>query len=51
MAAHFAQYGKLRGEAYRPPGKRAIYLGAIPDSALKYIRHGSTTVMMMNDLK
>lgn len=51
MAAHFAQYGKLRGEAYSPPGKRAIYLGAIPDSALKYIRHSSTVVMMMNDLK
>jgi glycosyltransferase involved in cell wall biosynthesis len=51
MAAHFAQYGKLRGEGYSPPGKRAIYLGALPDSALKFIRHGSTVVMMMNDLK
>lgn len=51
MAAHFAQYGALRGEAYSPPGKRAIYLGAIPDNALKYIRHGTNVVMMMNDLK
>lgn len=51
MAAHFAQYASLRGEAYSPPGKRAIYLGAIPDCALKYIRHSSTVVIMMNDLK
>ncbi len=51
MASHFAQYAKLRGEAFSPPGKRAIYLGALPDSALKYIRHSSTVVMMMNDLK
>jgi hypothetical protein len=51
MAAHFAQYAKLRGESFSPPGKRAIYLGAVPNSALKYIRHGSTVVMMMNDLK
>ncbi len=50
MAAHFAQYAQLRGEAYSPPGKRAIYLGAVPDSALKYIRHGSQVVMMINNL-
>lgn len=49
MAAHFAQYAALRGEAYSPPEKRAIFLGAVPDSALKYIRHGSTLVMIIND--
>lgn len=49
MVAHFAQYSSLRGEAYSPPEKRAILLGAVPDSALKFIRHGSTLVMIIND--
>lgn len=51
MVAHFAQYNALRGAAYSPPGKRAIFLGAVPDQALKFIRHGSTLVMIINDFK
>lgn len=51
MTAHFTQYASLRGEAYSPPEKRAVYLGAIPDSALKFIRHGANKVIQLNHLE
>lgn len=51
MIAHFAQYTSLRGDPYSPPEKRAIFLGTVPDAALKFIRHGSTLVMIINDYK
>jgi hypothetical protein len=50
MRAHFAQYASLRGEAYCPPEKRAIYLGAMPDSALRFVRHGADVVITSNNL-
>jgi hypothetical protein len=50
MRAHFAQYGALRGEAYSPPEKRAIFLGAIPDAGLKFIQHAADVVITTNNL-
>jgi hypothetical protein len=50
MQAHFAQYQGLRGEPYCPPDKRPIFLGAVPDAALKFIRHGANKVILMNEL-
>jgi len=37
MRAHFAQYAAIRGGAYKPPQKRPIYLGPIPDCAMKFL--------------
>jgi hypothetical protein len=51
MRAHFAQYGTLRGAAYSPPEKRPIFLGAVPDAALKFIRHGANVVITTNNLE
>jgi glycosyltransferase involved in cell wall biosynthesis len=45
MQDHFNQYTSLRGEPYKPPLKRSIYLGTLPDCALKYVRHSSSVVM------
>jgi len=45
MQDHFNQYAALRGESYQPPTKRSIYLGTLPDSALKFVRHGASVVM------
>lgn len=45
-----AEYVKLRGERFSPPEKRASYLGPIPDSALRYLRHGADSVMRLNGL-
>lgn len=50
MEAHFAQYRALRGGPYEPPEKRSIYLGAVPDAALKFIRSGANNVITMNGL-
>lgn len=50
MIDHFAQYAALRGGPYCPPAKRSIYLGAIPDNALRFIRHGANTVIKSNKL-
>ena len=50
MEAHFAQYHSLRGESYCPPDKRPVFFGAVPDSALKFIRHGANNVILMNGL-
>lgn len=51
MEAHFAQYAAIRGEPYSPPEKRAIYLGSVPDSALRFIRHGANRVITINNLQ
>lgn len=45
MQDHFNQYAAIRGESYQPPTKRSVYLGTLPDSALKFVRHGASVVM------
>jgi len=45
MQDHFNQYTELRGEPYKPPLKRSIYLGTLPDCALKFVRHSASVVM------
>ena len=44
MIAHFAQYAALRGGPYRPPEKRAILLGAFPDSTMGTVEFAARTV-------
>ncbi len=51
MESHFAQYRALRGGPYQPPEKRSIYLGAVPDAALKFIRRGANNVITVNGLE
>lgn len=51
MESHFAQYCALRGGPYEPPEKRSIYLGAIPDAALKFVRRGANNVITLNGLE
>jgi glycosyltransferase involved in cell wall biosynthesis len=45
MDDHFNQYAALRGGPYRSPVKRPIYLGSLPDSAMKFMHHGTTQAM------
>lgn len=45
MNDHFNQYAALRGEPYKSPTKRPIYLGSLPDSAMKFMHHGTTQAM------
>ncbi len=45
MDDHFNQYAELRGGPYRSPTKRPIYLGSLPDSAMKFMHHGTTQAM------
>jgi hypothetical protein len=45
MQDHINQYIALRGEPYQPPTKRSIYLGTLPDCALKCVRHSASVVM------
>lgn len=45
MQDHFNQYAALRGQAYTPPLKRSIFLGALPDCALRFARHSASVVM------
>lgn len=45
MVDHFAQYAALRGGAYVPPGKRPIYLGAVPDNAVRFIRNSGNMLI------
>ena len=45
-----AEYLELRGERYSPPERRAVYLGPIPDHALRFIRHGAAVVIGLNGL-
>lgn len=42
MDDHFNQYAALRGEPYKSPTKRPVYLGSLPDSAMKFMHHGTT---------
>ncbi len=42
MDDHFNQYAALRGGPYKSPTKRPIYLGSLPDSAMKFMHHGTT---------
>jgi hypothetical protein len=42
MDDHFNQYAELRGGPYKSPTKRPVYLGSLPDSALKFVHHGTT---------
>ena len=41
MEDHFNQYAELRGGPYRSPDKRPVFLGALPDSAMKFVHHGT----------
>jgi hypothetical protein len=45
MDDHFNQYAALRGGPYRSPVKRPVYLGSLPDSAMKFMHHGTTQAM------
>jgi hypothetical protein len=45
MDDHFNQYAALRGGPYRSPTKRPVYLGSLPDSAMKFMHHGTTQAM------
>lgn len=45
MQDHFNQYAELRGQAYTPPLKRSIFLGALPDCALKFAHHSAQVVL------
>jgi hypothetical protein len=45
MTDHFAQYASLRGGPYSAPDKRCIYLGSVPDSAVKFINHGTNKAL------
>ncbi|MCC7516484.1 MAG: glycosyltransferase family 2 protein [Pseudomonadales bacterium] len=45
MQDHFNQYAALRGQPYTPPLKRSIYLGTLPDCALRFVRHSASVVM------
>ena len=42
MEDHFNQYAALRGGPYRSPTKRPVYLGCLPDSAMRFMHHGTT---------
>lgn len=39
------QYRSLRGDNYKPPRKHAIYFGAIPPQAQRFVQHSATRVM------
>ncbi|MCB1615743.1 MAG: glycosyltransferase [Pseudomonadales bacterium] len=45
MQDHFNQYAALRGGSYSSPLKRSLYLGTLPDCALKFVRHSASVVM------
>lgn len=45
MQDHFNQYAALRGQAYTPPLNRSIFLGTLPDCALRFVRHSASVVM------
>jgi hypothetical protein len=45
MQDHFNQYAELRGQAYTPPLNRSIFLGTLPDCALRFVRHSASVVM------
>jgi len=45
MEDHFNQYAELRGGPYKAPTKRPIYLGCLPDSALRFVQHGANRAL------
>lgn len=49
MEDHFNQYAALRGGPYQSPTKRPIYLGSLPDSVMKFVKHGATQAIKMKD--
>ena len=48
MDDHFNQYALLRGGPYRSPTKRPVYLGSLPDSAMKFMHHGTTQAVKLD---
>lgn len=42
MGDHFNQYAALRGGPYRSPTRRPIYLGSVPDGAMRFMHLGTT---------
>ena len=49
MEDHFNQYAQLRGGPYQSPDKRPIYLGSLPDSVMKFVKHGAVQAIKMLD--
>ncbi len=49
MEDHFNQYADLRGGPYQSPDKRPIYLGSLPDSVMKFVKHGAVQAIKMLD--
>ena len=47
MDDHFNQYAALRGNPYKSPTQRPVYLGSLPDSAMKFMHHGTTQAMLV----
>ena len=45
MDDHFNQYASLRGGPYRSPTKRPVYLGSVADSSIKFLHHGTTQAL------
>ncbi|PIE39527.1 MAG: glycosyl transferase [Gammaproteobacteria bacterium] len=45
MVDHFAQYAAIRGGAYVAPNKRPIYVGAVPDNAVRFIRNSGNALI------
>ncbi len=42
MEDHFNQYAALRGGPYISPDKRPVYLGSVPDSAIRFLQQGAS---------
>jgi hypothetical protein len=51
MEDHFNQYAALRGEPYKSPVKRPVYLGSLPDSAMRFIQHGANRAIKTRDME
>jgi len=45
MDDHFNQYAALRGGPYQAPTKRPVYLGSLPDNAMKFLHLGTEQAM------
>jgi hypothetical protein len=42
------EYIRLRGVRFSPPEQRPIFFGAVPDNAIRYVRHSAEAVMRLN---
>ena len=42
MEDHFNQYAALRGGPYVSPDKRPVYLGSVPDTAIRFLQQGAS---------